>query len=109
MSWSASRSYCQKLNGDLVQATIDDIKQISKIRAGEKRFWIGINDNRKEGVYKWDDGLPYTFKNWLQGEPNNYNDPKRNENCVEFRKGDGRWNDISCVSKRPSACVVKGL
>ena len=107
MSWAESRSYCQKLNGDLVQSY--EINKIPKIGDGETRFWIGINDNKKEGVYEWVDGLPYIFNNWDQGEPNNYDDPKNTENCVEFKKGDGRWNDVICDSKRPSVCTVKGL
>ena len=109
MSWSESRLYCKSLEGDLIQPTDIEINKIPEIKVTSAGLWIGLDDNKKEGVFKWDDGLQYKYKNWHGGQPNNYANPKLNQNCVEFQVNDKLWYDISCTLKRPSACAVKGL
>ena len=59
----------------------------------------------QEGEWAWLDPMngatPMFYKNWDSGEPS---DSDAGEDCVEFLKGNGRWNDINCVDlsfKRP--------
>jgi hypothetical protein len=61
---------------------------------GENRhFWIGLNDRKSEGDYRWTSGAAVTYTNWYVGEPNNFLD----EDGVfllstQFGSG-GFWND----------------
>ena len=102
MSWVESKSYCKTLGGNLIQSITAEIRKIPKINVPNAGFWIGINRISNEREFEWDDELPYTFKNWLPGQTN------PDENCVEFRV-DGKWNDLTCALRLPSACSLKGL
>ncbi|KAK6486770.1 lectin-like isoform X1 [Huso huso] len=54
--------------------------------------------------FKWTDGSPWRFTNWMLGEPNNSGS---DENCIEiFHNGDRRWNDINCRDKSPSSVHI---
>ena len=50
-----------------------------------------------EGSFRWGnssaDSLNETFSNWNEDEPNNFND---DEDCVEMKIDNGRWNDVGC-------------
>merc|ERR1712166_222528 len=62
--------------------------------------WIGLNDQKKEGSYKWMGvAKGNNFRSWNKGEPNN----SRNEDCVEMFKS-GKWNDLKCATPRPFFC-----
>merc|ERR1712166_70402 len=62
--------------------------------------WIGLNDQKKEGSWKWMGvAKGNKFLSWNKGEPNNYN----TENCVEMYQS-GKWNDLKCATKRPFFC-----
>ena len=76
----------------------------------DKKYYIGLSDFKTEGIFVWMDGSMLTYKNWQNGEPNNYKDAY---NCVilNWIKHDkrGKWNDFSCdlkfnfICKRPIA------
>ncbi|KAK6486771.1 lectin-like isoform X2 [Huso huso] len=55
--------------------------------------------------FKWTDGSPWRFTNWMLGEPNNSGS---DENCIEiFHNGDRRWNDINCRDKKSFICSYR--
>merc|ERR1712195_416566 len=69
-------------------------------KANVSAAWIGLNDQKKEGSWKWmgvAKGNKFLSSN--KGEPNNYN----TENCVEMYQS-GKWNDLKCATKRPFFC-----
>lgn len=56
-------------------------------------WWIGYNDRQQEGSWKWVDGTPNGYVNWLAGQPDNSND----EDCAADNwDGSGKWNDWNC-------------
>jgi Putative metal-binding motif/Lectin C-type domain len=63
-------------------------------------FWIGYNDIASEGAFGWSSGAPAAFASWNSGEPNNSSD----EDCTEFRQGQGNWNDLNCSRAHPFIC-----
>lgn len=63
-------------------------------------YWIGGNDRKQEGTWRWADGSFVGYTNWRKGEPNNSGN---NEDCVQLSK-DGRWNDNGCSKKYRFAC-----
>ena len=62
----------------------------------EDHTFIGGSDANHEGLWKWDDGEPFTFTDWAPNEPNGNTE----ENClkVEYYAEDDIhvWDDIGC-------------
>ena len=58
-------------------------------------YWLGGNDLHHEGGWIWPSGSPFTFTNWVEGEPNgNDND---NQNCLAIDSPkEHKWMDLEC-------------
>ena len=74
LNWKQAQEYCESLNGHL--ATITSRKEQeyinSIIKDNKKRsLWIGLTDERIDGVWKWVTGEPFFYANWGYDEPNN--------------------------------------
>ena len=47
-----------------------------------------------DGLWEWIDGMPVTFTNWEENQPDNWN---FNEDCGElWVQHDLKWNDKAC-------------
>ena len=69
-----------------------------------RRWWMGYNDRRREGVWEWEDGTPSGYENWGGGEPN---DTGAGEDCGQLnRYTDGGWNDEPCANSLPFVCEL---
>jgi len=72
-------------------------------------MWMGANDIRKEGQFKWvSNGQRLVFIDWYSREPNNAG-PSRNEDCVQMKKRQAgkteyKWNDVSCANSNRYIC-----
>ena len=88
-----------------VQGNNDEerLKKKFQVLKGYKKFWIGLNDIKKEKYFEWSDGTIFEFKNWAAGQPNNLKQ-EGEENCVEFRMKGKIWNDVSCSVTRFFIC-----
>jgi hypothetical protein len=69
-------------------------------------YWIGLNDQQVEGTFEWSDGDPFSFTNWLPGEPNA---ASTSEDCVHLLRAasglsSGKWNDNECVYQLSYIC-----
>ncbi|CAB3985649.1 Hypothetical predicted protein, partial [Paramuricea clavata] len=104
--WLAAKRDCGDLGGHLLK--IDDqaeqsyfYKQIWNL--WHSRFWIGLNDPRGNGTWKWEsDSSSPQYTNWNAGEPNGIG----TERCVEMFGGRlaGLWNDHYCYTYRKYIC-----
>lgn len=67
-------------------------------------YYFGASDAAKEGEWVWEDGSPFTFSFWGDGEPNGNTD----ENCLEINYY-GYWNDVGCGGDFPQgfACALE--
>jgi hypothetical protein len=91
-SWAAGRAACQALGGDL--ASIHSAAENAAVWAVVPQSavtWIGANDLASEGTFRWSDGTPWDYSNWLPGQPVDAG----NEDCAHFWDGPG-WNDCVC-------------
>ncbi|XP_070552385.1 low affinity immunoglobulin epsilon Fc receptor-like [Ptychodera flava] len=98
--WRRAHRICRRKGGTLV--SIHNSYQNRIVRAYARRYgnlWIGLNDRRCEGRFRWTDRSRYNFSRWYCHEPNNY----RNEDCVEMYRN-GRWNDLRCRRRRRFMC-----
>jgi hypothetical protein len=72
---------------------------------GWSDIWLGLSDQRDEGVFVWDDGRPIEggYVQWSPSEPNDYGS---NEDCVQvyLKANESNWNDIPCDSAMPTVC-----
>ncbi|CAL4098467.1 unnamed protein product, partial [Meganyctiphanes norvegica] len=69
-------------------------------------FWLGGSDVATEGTWVWQSGeplgdrFPWDSKDF-HDEPNNSNG---NENCLEIRVAENRYNDIRCHDVKGYIC-----
>ena len=61
--------------------------------------WIGYDDLRTEGTFRWVTGSSSAFTQFSANEPNDNN----GEDCV-YTRPDGTWNDTACDNLRPAIC-----
>ncbi|XP_078614388.1 uncharacterized protein LOC144883667 [Branchiostoma floridae x Branchiostoma japonicum] len=107
MTFLDASSTCRTEGGTLAMpkdaGTDDFLVSLKKDVAERGRFWFGLADRRKEGVWEWVDGTPLGgYSAWGPGEPNNDND----EDCVLYYDGK-TWNDDKCSSAKKFICEVK--
>src|SRR6185436_10591515 len=74
-TWKGSQAEASILGGDL--ASIQDAAEnqwvfdtFSEFGGKKRALWIGLTDAAQTGTYKWVDGMPVTYLNWADGEPN---------------------------------------
>lgn len=87
-------------------------KKISKQPEG---YWLGANDNIKEGVFKWETGEPFAYTDpWPAGQPDNNGGELGDENYFGIWSG-GIWNDFPeafklgyVLEKDPPASTASG-
>ena len=107
-TWENARKKCLSLGGDLISITNEKENNHAKwlIRdqpSSRKSFWIGMNDKTSARKFQWSDGTPVGYTNWRQGEPSH-----SSENCVEYGRSDGKWNDLTCNTVMSFICKIKG-
>ncbi|XP_078660072.1 uncharacterized protein LOC144904802 [Branchiostoma floridae x Branchiostoma belcheri] len=103
-SWAEARSMCQLFGADLASVNSGAETQFLLTlvaNSGANSFWIGLREYNFDGLYQWSDGSAYYFHNWRPDEPNDYMGA---EQCAEFMKSDGGWNDLNCGDKIGFIC-----
>ena len=55
-------------------------------------MWIGLNDIVHEDTFVWDDGTPYSYDNFANGQPNDW----RGQDCTLMAYNLGQWGDADC-------------
>jgi len=126
--WEAKKT-CNNHEGNLLtiksEETSQELSFILEIfyKAEEDHsFWIGLNDNYEEGVFRWespelDDKVHRPgddFNQWQAGEPDNGTKRARNgkiplsENCVVWKFSEfPKWDDILCNLRKMFICETK--
>ena len=56
--------------------------------------WIGATDVGSEGDWRWGDSGSLRYRNWFNGEPNNYGG---NQHCAIMGAYSDRWDDQNCM------------
>ncbi|XP_030848979.1 echinoidin-like [Strongylocentrotus purpuratus] len=119
VDWHDARDACLELGAHLV--SIHSFQESAQVYAlwkslADDRFtsnlyeayWIGLNDQQTEGVFKWSDGTPTDYTLWHDGEPNN----SRGEDCVAALNAGSndqdrqKWNDYPCGLLKSYFCRI---
>lgn len=106
------RIHCRTRDEAIAQArkedahlvTINDSKEQEWLGAvfGHTFYWIGLSLDSKNGDWKWDNGEPVRFENWL---PDDYFSEAYNKNDREYAIitiADGKWYAV-----HPKSVMVK--
>ncbi len=100
LSWEQAQAEAQSLGGNLV--TINDAAEevwLKQIFSSDNLLWIGLADRIEEGDFQWANGDSTTYRNWADGEPNNYTDDgamSDGEDYAVMNWGtQQQWNDVS--------------
>lgn len=97
MNWHQARDYCASRGGHL--ATIQDASEdefVYQLTSRTGETFLGATDEVEEGVWVWVTGEPWDYKNWDEGEPNNYGDQPENYLSYHYdvpAPQNSRWND----------------
>ena len=94
-SWSGAESYCEVLGGHLAAITSAEEQEIvfNLTRQGTSDgYWIGGSDRVTEGVWQWSSGEEFSYTNWQEGQPDNYNEE---DYMIFMSTWEGKWNDVS--------------
>ncbi|XP_045190986.2 perlucin-like protein [Mercenaria mercenaria] len=108
-TWLDALVSCEKIYGGHL-AEIEDAKEnnflINEVETLGARYWIGGNDLRVEGEWKWyTSNTDITYSTWLPGNPSG-----GVEDCLEIVDSDGKgplkpaWNDLQCHSFQKYIC-----
>ncbi|MEM9916926.1 MAG: lectin-like protein [Bacteroidota bacterium] len=93
-SWSYAKQYCQSKGGHL--AVVNDAQENGWIASQlqTSSAYIGLTDELQEGNWRWVNGEPVTYTNWIPGQPSNSNNQ---QHYVEMFGANsyyyGKWND----------------
>ncbi len=96
LSWIEAQYYCESLDGHLVtlNSKEEDDFVIEALNLDDTsnslNFWIGAT-NMLTGVWRWVTNEPFTYTNWCEWCPDNYNNV---EYWAQIRPNlNGQWND----------------
>ncbi|XP_070700688.1 macrophage mannose receptor 1-like [Pempheris klunzingeri] len=104
-TWSDAQRHCRNEAGDLVSIrnVEDQSFIISQLEyASTDELWIGLNDQKTEGLFDWIDHSTVSFTSWEFGKPAVSTDIK---DCVLMREKNGNWADRVCDEKHGFICM----
>lgn len=105
MSWWHAKAFCEARGQMLARI---DSKQISKELHNAARplhdgtWWVGLDDQAREGRFRWQDGSSVKRSLWADAEPDNY---ACGQHCAALIDGGrGRLRDQHCATLSPFIC-----
>uniref|UniRef100_A0A3B5AY00 C-type lectin domain-containing protein n=1 Tax=Stegastes partitus TaxID=144197 RepID=A0A3B5AY00_9TELE len=100
MTWFDARAYCRTHYTDL--AIIENDQENTQMLSVKSNItvWIGLY----RVSWRWSDNSSSSFRNWMNGQPNNAN----NQYCAAETQ-DHVWNDAPCSKKMPFCCLATNL
>ena len=107
MNWTNAENSCQEKGGHLVSVSSNETMGFVLLGAhsrGLKYIWLGGNDVKQEGVWKWTDCTPWELELWgTTGQPDNAG----GEHCLTIWDHGTVWNDWTCSRETEFLCSRK--
>jgi len=112
-NWTAAEDFCREEGGHLATVNTNATKEFvleGLARKNLMRTWIGGNDIREEGVWKWTDCTPWEDMFWAPGEPTNWTPF---EDCLELglkhplQSHNRKFNNQNCNAEMLFLCSKK--
>ena len=98
MTWKKAMMACEKAGGHLATVTSKKEQDILQYLVSESYdgYWLGATDHVFEGSWQWITGEPFLWKNWNDGEPDNYyfTEAEGGEHYLSLQAGSScSWSD----------------
>ena len=91
-TWDQAKADAEARGGHLATVGSEaEWNTIKYVLPEGRNLWLGGNDVKTEGVWKWVDGTPWSFSNWQQGEPNNEGGTE--DYLMLYGNAPRTWND----------------
>ncbi len=106
MIWDRSNNYCTNTGSYLASITFEEEQAVVNgllSSAIDAQYWIGLSDAADAGSYEWVTDEPFGYKNWADGQPDNYGDK---EHYVSLYR-DGTWNDLPNEVNRIAGYIME--
>jgi len=91
LEYNAAKAFVESRGGNLPVITSEAEDNFLRNAAGEGSYWLALTDENQEGSFAWTTGVPLSYTNWNENEPNDWN---TGEDYGHVRP-DGRWNDVN--------------
>ncbi|XP_033624558.1 macrophage mannose receptor 1-like [Asterias rubens] len=103
MTFSDANAQCKRDDNVFLASIMDPYEQAYVETLlhdnGGTPVWIGMVDDKVEGMYQWVDGWPIWFTHWGRSEPSR----GAGEGCVAMEPS-GNWNDTRCSDVYYGVC-----
>ncbi|XP_073485831.1 macrophage mannose receptor 1-like [Aquarana catesbeiana] len=103
LTWYQARRSCQQLEAELLSITeLHEQTYISGLTSTiTAPLWLGLNSLDFNAGWKWDNGNPFRYLNWLPGNPST----EPGKNCVALNPGkNAKWENKECSQKLGYIC-----
>uniref|UniRef100_A0A671QNW0 C-type lectin domain containing 11A n=1 Tax=Sinocyclocheilus anshuiensis TaxID=1608454 RepID=A0A671QNW0_9TELE len=77
---------------------------VKSVFHGNWPVWLGISDERSEGLYLFEDTTRVTYFQWRKHFLSSQPDGGKRENCVAMSSDDGDWWDTYCERRMYYLC-----
>nr|XP_033817173.1 C-type lectin domain family 11 member A isoform X1 [Geotrypetes seraphini] len=109
-SYPTAQQLCQSRGGNLAMPTDQQEYAALAQYIHDALFpsnwpvWIGINDQRSEGMYLYENGHRVSFFNWYKDHLVSQPNGSARENCISVSSDDGKWWDNDCSRRMYYVC-----
>ncbi|KAB5571462.1 hypothetical protein PHYPO_G00225220 [Pangasianodon hypophthalmus] len=102
MNWTNAEQHCRELNSHLLSITSKQEQIFINDNIWDNQ-WIGLTDRDQQNEFRWTDGSPLEYEDWIPRQPDNYiNAP---EECVAMIRHEfGQWTNVPCNYLLPFTC-----
>ena len=101
--WQSAKDYCENHQGSLLEihssADYDLALGFLRLPGMGSSLFLGGNDARREGQWRWNSGGRISSRYWARGQPNS---DGKDEDCLSiFSNG---LHDSGCQAKKTFVC-----
>ncbi|KAM5158316.1 macrophage mannose receptor 1-like [Mantella aurantiaca] len=103
LTWYQARRSCHQQDAELLSITeLHEQMYISGLTSDTKTtLWVGLSSLDLHAGWKWNDGSPFRYLNWLPGNPS----AELGKNCVSLEPtNNAKWENKECSQKLGYIC-----